>query len=445
MELDKKYYPMADFYRDFTKDAEEKGAKEVVFSLERELGALKKWKASFYKDGNEAKNLFFAERLIKTLLYCYGGYKLGISDKELYVKLSKVFSKEGARAFDVDMMEKIYRMPFEVFYLANPDALAEKELPTDVAGFYDGNRIGFDAGGSDRKVTAVKNGEVVFQDETVWFPKLNADPEYHKAGIEDSIERAKAALGGKVDCIGVSTAGVVIDDEIRVASLFYKVPEEIYAEKVVPIYKNLGKKYGVPVKVANDGDVTALAGAVAEGTGCVLGVAMGTSEAAGYIDEDGRIRGYINELAFVPVDANEEAFVDEWSGDFGTGASYLSQDGVNKLLAEAEIPYDASLSPAEKLKIAQKLANEDDPRGIAVFRKVGEYFGNSILYYAMFYKLKKVLFLGRVASGKGGDLVMSVAQNILDTKGDGSIRIVLPDEKSRRLGQSYTAAGLVKL
>jgi predicted NBD/HSP70 family sugar kinase len=255
-----------------------------------------------------------------------------------------------------------------------------------------GYKIGFDAGGSDRKVTSTINGEVVFDSEDIWFPKLNSDPEYHINGIKDSINRAKDALGGRVDAIGVSTAGIVVDNEIRVASLFLKVPEEVYPEKIVPIYKNLGKEYSCPVKVANDGDVAALAGAFSLGEGRILGIAMGTSEAAGYVDENFNIKGYLNELAFAPVDANINAPKDEWSGDKGVGSAYHSQDAVIRLAKELRIEINEELSPAEKLKSVQNLTNAGEKRGIEIFEKLGEYFGYSILWYQNFYPLKKCFY-----------------------------------------------------
>lgn len=51
----------------------------------------------------------------------------------------------------------------------------------------------FDAGGSDRKVSAVIDGVPVFSDETVWNPKVNADPMYHYEGIVDSFKSAGRA------------------------------------------------------------------------------------------------------------------------------------------------------------------------------------------------------------------------------------------------------------
>ena len=73
--------------------------------------------------------------------------------------------------------------------------------------------------------------------------------------------------------------------------------------------------------MANDGDVTALAGYMSLGTGPVMGIAMGTSQAAGYVDAQGRVSGWLNELAFAPVDLAEAAPRDPWSGDTGVGGS----------------------------------------------------------------------------------------------------------------------------
>jgi predicted NBD/HSP70 family sugar kinase len=243
------------------------------------------------------------------------------------------------------------------------------------------------------------------------------------------------------DGIGVSTAGIVIDNEVRVASLFRLVPEELYPERILPIYKNLAKKYHCPVKVANDGDVAALSGAFQTGEGRMLGTAMGTSLAGGYIDKNMSIPGYLNELAFVPVDANPDAAADEWSGDKGVGSVYHSQDGVIRLAKEAGIELKESATPAEKLKEIQSLANAGDKRAQEIFVRMGDYYGYSLLWFAVFYDIKNVVFLGRVASGKGGERILERAKEILAAE-KSAINIILPDEMSRRLGQSYTAAGL---
>ena len=216
--------------------------------------------------------------------------------------------------------------------------------------------------------------------------------------------------------------------------------------------RHLRKEYGdsVPLRdinaVINDGDVTALAGAMSLETNNVLGIAMGTSEAAGFVDPKGRITGWLNELAFVPVDANPDAMRDEWSGDIGCGVKYFSQDGIIKLAPAAGIELDESLSPAEKLKVVQKLMEAGDPRAAAVYRSIGVYLAHSLAYYHDLYAFGTVLLLGRVMSGKGGDILLDTCRAVLkDEYPTLSLRLALPDEKFRRVGQSAVAASLPEI
>lgn len=302
----------------------------------------------------------------------------------------------------------------------------------------------FDAGGSDRKVSAVVNGEVIHSEEVVWFPKVNEDPDYHYAGILDSFRRAAAKMP-RVDAIGVSSAGIYIDNEVRVASLFIKVPQDLFDEKVRNMYIRAAKEIGdVPLTVANDGDVTALAGALSLKDGRVLGIAMGTSEAVGYVNKDGNLNGWLSELAFVPVDYNKGAMVDEWSGDYGCGVKYFSQDSVIKLAGFAGIELDENASPAEKLKVVQELMKEHDPRAKEIYENIGVYLGYSIAYYAEFYDIKYLLLLGRVTSGEGGDIIIAKANEVLKSEFPEykDITIMMPDEWTRRVGQSIAAASL---
>lgn len=437
IKLDKNYYPMYLWQRDFLKGLSDNG-KPFILAIERGEGAVKRYATKVGQD--YAKNVEYAERIVKFMLWAYGGYKFYVyGDKAVCDGLREIYSPKGARAFDYDFMTNVYEKPLEFVCVEK-----EEDVPADCdhgikgSAVNEGYRIGFDAGGSDRKVTACIEGKVVFEKEVVWFPKLNDDPEYHKAGIKHSIDMALEALGGRVDAIGVSTAGIVVDGEMRTASLFRLVPREIYKKEIGPIYLNLAKEYNCPVKVANDGDVASLAGAHSAGQGRVLGIAMGTSLAAGYVDKDNKILGYLNELAFVPVDANRASAIDEWSGDTGVGVMYHSQDAVIKLAPEAGIELEAELSPAEKLKVVQKLANEGDERALAIFEKMGEYFGYTLLWFNEFYEIEKSIFLGRVASGKGGEVLLEKANSILK-KECSDIEIMLPDEMARRLGQSYTA------
>lgn len=442
--LEKGYLSMYLKYRTFSEGVSSEGGKPLFIALERGKGAVKVFRTRIYaSESRKQENLWIAERLVKFMLWSYGGYRFTIfGDRWIFERLREIYSPAGARAFDYDFMTKVYRAPLEFVCAGSEGGFPKEEenaAPTRSA--TSGRRIGFDAGGSDRKVTACIDGKAVFEDETVWHPKLNADPAYHEAGIRDSIDKALIALDGKVDSIGVSTAGIVIDNEVRVASLFRLVPQEQFAGRILPIYKNLAQRYGCPVTVANDGDVAALAGAFQTGEGRMLGTAMGTSLAGGYIDKNMGIPGYLNELAFVPVDANPDAASDEWSGDRGVGSAYHSQDGVIRLAGEAGILLAEDATPAEKLKVVQNLANAGDERAKNIFLRMGDFYGYSLLWFAVFYDIKNVVFLGRVASGKGGEWILERAKEILAKEGS-SIEIILPDEMSRRLGQSYTAAGL---
>ncbi len=450
--LDPQFQPMAKVVTEFQKNVKEVGGMPLVIAVERNKGYIATYKMDVYKDetGHDEENYDVTERIVKTLLWLYGGYKVTVAgSRKIYEGLTEAYKQGGAREFDANFMARVYEEPFEVLYVENAaDAPKEFQAADSIGRHLDGCRIGFDAGGSDRKVSAVINGESVYSEEVVWFPKLQSDPEYHYQGILEAMKTAASHMP-RVDAIGISSAGVYIDNKIMVASLFLKVSDEDFEKKVKTMYLDVAKEIGdVPVEVANDGDVTALAGAMDLGDNNVLGVAMGTSEAVGYVDADGNITGWLNELAFVPVDFCKEAMVDEWSGDYGCGVKYFSQDSVIKLAPAAGIELDESLSPAEKLKVVQKLMAEGDERAAKIYDTIGVYFGNSIAYYAMFYDIKHVIIMGRVTSGEGGAIILKRANEVLEQEYPElakKIALHIPDEKSRRVGQSVAAASLPRI
>ena len=450
--LDPGFTPMSLVCREMRQATVEAG-QDIVIAIERNKGYTTTYKTRVYPDGTgyDEENFRFIERIAKSMLWVAGGYKIVIAGSEVIGgKIKEAYTYGGLRDFDVRFMERVYEHPFSVEVCALEDAPAEKSAAAPIGRHLDGCRIGFDAGGSDRKVSAVINGESVYSEEVVWHPKLNADPDYHYQGILAAMKTAASHMP-RVDAIGVSSAGVYIDNRIMVASLFIKVEDqEIFDKKVKNMYLDVAKEIGedIPIEVANDGDVTALAGAMNLNDDSVLGVAMGTSEAAGYVDPQGNITGWLNELAFAPVDYNPEAMVDEWSGDYGCGVKYFSQDSVIKLAPAAGIELEESLSPAEKLKVVQGLMKEGDPRAAAIYDTIGAYFGYAIAYYAEFYDIKHVLIMGRVTSGDGGALLLERAQEVLDTEFPElaqQIQLHIPDEKSRRVGQSVAAASLPQI
>ncbi|MEE1277450.1 MAG: ROK family protein [Acutalibacteraceae bacterium] len=434
--------------RENTKD----NGQDIVVAVVRNKGYTQTYKTRIFKDntGHDEQNFRFVERIAKSLLWVAGGYKIIIAGSSVVgEKIKAAYTKEGLRAFDVGFMERVYETKFEVEVVSLEDAPKNVSAAAPVGRHLDGCRIGFDAGGSDRKVSAVIDGETVYSEEVVWFPKTNPDPNYHYEGIKSAMQTAASHMP-RVDAIGVSSAGVYVDNRIMVASLFLKVNEDDFEKSVKNMYIDVAKEIGkdIPLEVANDGDVTALAGAMDLGDNSVLGIAMGTSEAGGYVDPDGNITGWLNELAFVPVDFCEDAMVDEWSGDYGCGVKYFSQDGVIKLAPFAGIELDENLSPAEKLKVVQKLMEQGDERAADIYDTIGAYFGYAIAYYTEFYDIKHVLIMGRVTSGKGGEILLSRAQEVLNTEFPElakQIKLHIPDEKSRRVGQSVAAASLPKI
>ena len=452
--LDPGFMPMSVVCRDFDAAVKAVGGDKLTIALERNDGLTSIYTLEVFKDGtgHDEENYAVVERLAKTMLWARGGYKLTIAGSKLIAdRLKEAYKVGGAREFDRDFMSGIYEADFEVVHVPFEEAPVAHESPSPVGRHLDGCRIGFDAGGSDRKVSAVIEGDAIYSEEVVWFPKLQNDPQYHYDGILDAMTTAASKMP-RVDGIGVSTAGVVVGNRIMASSLFLKVKSEnpeAFEKVVKNIYIDIAKTFGdVPVEVANDGDITALAGAMDLDDNNVLGVAMGTSEAGGYVDGSGNITGWLNELAFVPADFNKDAMVDEWSGDYGCGVKYFSQDAVIKLAPAAGIELDESASPAEKLKVVQKLMAEGDERAAKIYETIGVYFGYAVAYYAQFYDIKHVLLMGRVSSGEGGNILHRNAEKVLAEEFPElakKITIHIPDESSRRVGQSIAAASLPKI
>ncbi len=390
----------------------------------------------------------YVERYVKFLLWSIGGFRVYICGcPEIAARLKAAYSLHGARAFDYDFFQKLYERELTIVSLPLEACPAENESPKPIGGHLEGCRIGFDAGGSDRKVSAVIDGKCVYSEEVVWNPKMHADPQYQFDGIVSSLRTAASKMP-RVDAIGVSSAGTFIGNAPMICSLFIKVPRSRWDE-VKTVYDRAAKEIGdVPVVVANDGDVSALAGAMGMGTGSIMGIAMGTSEAVGYVNADMKVLGWISELAFAPVDLNENAMADEWSTDLGVGCKYFSQDAVIKLAPRAGIELDDALTPAEKLSVVQKLMEAGDARAKQVFSDIGVYLAHTVPLYAMFYDVRHILVLGRVMSGKSGEEVFASCQRVLREEYPelcARIEVMLPDEKTRRVGQAVAAASLPEL
>jgi predicted NBD/HSP70 family sugar kinase len=393
-------------------------------------------------------NGFFVERLAKFLLWTWGGRRIWFQGpKDLAEALAVHYRDTPTGRFDSEIIgERIYDGPIEVVHTAELPPAKSSSAP--LGRHLDGCRIGFDLGGSDRKVAAVLDGKVVFSEEIVWDPYFQADPQYHISGIQDSLRRAAAHLP-KVDAIGGSAAGVYVNNRVKVASLFRGVSKEDFAKHVRDIFLDLRREWnGIPFEVVNDGEVTALAASMSLGVNSVLGVSMGTSTAGGFVTAEGNITSWLNELAFSPVDYRPDAPKDEWSGDPGCGVQFFSQQAVGRLIPLAGIEVEASLPLPEKLKHVQKLMADGDPRAARIYATIGTCFGYAVAHWADFYDLRHVLILGRVTSGSGGDVILEGAKQVLAAEFPAlaaKIRFHMPDEKDKRHGQAIAAASLAQV
>ena len=420
----------------------------VAIAWEREDGKVFRYDLPIPKrlDASAVKFVsHVVERIAKFTLWAAGGWKLYLSGPDAVVKpVAKAYTKKGLRAFDYDFFSSIYGRPVEavVVPLAKMPEFNEKlQQVTTVAA---GCRIGFDLGAPALKISAPTHGTGVLSKEFPWDPRNNADPEYHYSMLTAGLKEAAAALP-RVDAIGGSTAGVLVDKKLGLASLLRAVKEKNPKkfEQGQNMFYRIEKEWGVPFAVYNDGDVTALAGMISMNRNGILGVAMGSSEAVGYVDPKRRMTGRICELAFAPVDFNPCAPKDEWSGDYGVGAMACSQQAANWLAEKYGFKFPKSMKLPERLKVVQAAMEKGDDKAVKVYLEIGRFLAHAIPWYNEFYDYENMMILGRVTSGLGGEIILESAKRMLKDvypEWAEKIDIFMPDEKARRLGQSVAAA-----
>ena len=430
----------------------EPGAHAIAIALERTDGTVSRFDTLVlpHTGANIPLNHKYVERLVKFLLWARGGSRVIVGgDDAIAGMLRGIYSASGERKFDFEFMgSRVYGRAMVVESCVIAEVPAARDVSVPLGRHLDGCRIGFDLGGSDRKCAAVIDGKVVFSEEVTWDPYFQSDPQYHYDGIQDTLRRAATHLP-RVDAIGGSSAGVYVNNEVRVASLFRGVSPEDFEKRIRRVFFDLQSAWGgVPFEVVNDGEVTALAGSMSLGENAVLGISMGTSVAGGYVNADGSITPWLNELAFAPVDYRDDAPADEWSGDIGCAVQYFCQQGVARLAPLAGLSFPTGMKYAEQLVEVQKLMAAGDERARKIYETIGVCFGYSIAHYAEFYDIRVLLILGRVTSGEGGSVIMDKACEVLRAEfPDLAERIALrtPGESDKRHGQAVAAASLPAL
>lgn len=442
--FDESFIPFGVWAQAYLSDAQ----RAVTISIEREDGLVSTFATALRDTTFADANYRFLERVVKFLIWSRGGFCVRISGAdELVPLLSKAYSPAGERAFDAAFMETLYGEPLRMVAVLKETLPNTHEHAHHIGGHTNGCRIGFDAGGSNKKVAAVINGETVFTEETPWLPKQHNTPDYHYEEVLKSLVSAASHLP-RVDAVGISSAGTFVGNALKTSSLFINV-DPAHLQDACSIYERACLEIGAETFAAvNDGDATALAGYLASGKGNILGISLGTSEAAGYVNESGSVLGWINELAFAPVDLSPTAAVDDWSGDKGVGCSYLSQDAVIKLAKVAGLSLPLDATPAEQQLAVQALANDGNEVALQIYKSIGSYLAHTLVLYNMFYQIDTVLVLGGVASGAGGDALMLECNRILSEDYPDlffSVNVCFPNEEMRVIGQSVAAASLPAL
>jgi predicted NBD/HSP70 family sugar kinase len=451
--LDPEFLPAALWNGTYRRAVRENGGRHLALALERASGSVSVFHTAVlpHQGANLDVNFRYIERLLKFLLWQKGGHRVIVAgDSQTAPSIAgwllSVYSPGGARAFDAHFMgEQVYRQQLVVEDATLEQLPGDTESAEPLGRHLDGYRIGFDLGASDRKCAAVADGKVVFSEEVPWNPAAQSDPRYHFNGINDSLTRAASKLP-RVDAIGGSAAGVYVANEVRAGSLYRAVPPHLFDTHIRRLFFDLQAHWGgVPFEVVNDGEVTALAGSMALHDNAVLGIAMGSSLAAGFVTPQGGITTWLNELAFVPVDFRDQSPPDEWSGDTGVGVQYFSQQAVGRLLAPAGIDLAPQMPLPSKLEQVQMLMTAGDRRARKIYETIGVYLGYTIAHFADFYEFRNLLVLGRVMSGQGGDLILAGARQVLDAEFPElaeRIRFHIPGEQEKRHGQAIAAASL---
>merc|ERR1711967_93990 len=282
--------------------------------------------------------------LIQEMMWMRSGGELLLAGPPGICEAVAADFREGGRyEFEIKSMPNVCGTPdcpFTVPICAVADMPEARDTPQVCGKDANGCRLAFDLGKSDIKVVAVKDNEVLDSKETEW-DVTNPDPEYHYEAITAAMRLGKDALP-QVDAIGGSATGTVSgNNEATWCDIFPNVPPDVYKEKVVNIFQRIAKDLAgdVPLKVINDGEVTALAAYQKIQAGNIMGISMGSSEEGGYANKDGNLAGWINEMCYIRLDLNPEAPTDPWTKGAHTGIShmYLGQRGATKLAAKAGV------------------------------------------------------------------------------------------------------------
>merc|ERR1719215_955454 len=418
-----------------------------------------------FPEGSEdaEASVYLAGILIQEMLWQRSGSALLLAGPPAMCEAVAADFREGGRyEFEIKSMPNVCgtpQSPFNVSIVSVGDLPENKDTPQVCGKDASGCRLAFDLGKSDIKVVAVKDNEVVYSKETEW-DVTNPDPQYHFDAIIAAMKLGKDALP-QIDAIGGSATGTVSGaNEATWCDIFPNVPPDVYKEKVFDIFVRIAKELAgdVPLKVINDGEVTALAAVQKISKGNVMGISMGSSEGGGYANADGNLMGWINELCYIKLDMNPKAPTDPWTKGAHRGIShmYLGQRGATKNAHKiCEVPENYKYphpdmctikheDHAQCLKLVQKAMVDNPEKASDLHKTCGVYLGYGLAQYCEHYCIDHVMILGRVSKGAGGDLMLKTASEVLEAEFPDlpKIQFHTADDHFKAVGQCIAAAAL---
>ena len=109
--LDPNFKPAIIELRKFNEDvAKCENKQHLIIAVERNNGYVYRKELDIFADGiDDERNVFIVERLIKSILWIVGGYKIYISGSEVvYNKIKSFYTDGGFRDFDYHFMSNVY-------------------------------------------------------------------------------------------------------------------------------------------------------------------------------------------------------------------------------------------------------------------------------------------------------------------------------------------------
>jgi predicted NBD/HSP70 family sugar kinase len=398
--LDPAFRPLAPRLRRYREALGASGRSEpFVLALERDRGNLERLDLEIFPAGApEARDTFpYLAARVDLFLHGQGGWRLFLGgDPDLCGRLAALYQPGGPMEAVADRLGSAYRRYFEIRILEPPEIPEPRALFPVLGGQRAGRRIGFLLGARSIRAAAVVDGRAVHRVECPWNPAGMSDPADLETAIRQCLALAAAPLG-EVDAVGGGLPGLVVDNEVRVSSLFRGPRESKWAGT---LFRRLEAEWGVPVRIVGDGDVAALA----QGLPALGAVELlGDDGVMGYLDPDGRLTGRMNLLAPMTMEVGPSA---------RPLAAFLGREAFPRLAEAAGIHFPSSASQAENLGEAEARADRGEAGAREILETLGTWLGHAAALVAESCELSHLLIRGEGLEGAAGDRILARAGEV---------------------------------